>query len=58
MTCSHLLEQKANATEEAGGCEQIILDCEMVHLNSVLKETLAAHGVTMIARVSLTIGAF
>lgn len=58
MTCSHLLEQKANATEGAGGCEQIILDCEMAHLNPALKEPLAGYGVAMIARLSLTTGAF
>lgn len=54
----HLLEQKANATEGAGGCEQIILDCKMVHLSPALKEPLPGQGVAMIARLSLTIGAF
>lgn len=58
MTCSHLLNQKANATEEAGGCGQIILNYEMVHLKPALKEPLAGHGVAMIARLSLTMGAF
>lgn len=58
MTCSHLLEQKANAAEGAGGCKQIIPDCEMVHLNPALKEPLAGHRVAMIARLSLTIEPF
>jgi len=58
MICSHLLKQKANATGGEGGCGQIILDCEMVHLNPVLKEPLAGDGVAAIARVSLSIEAF
>lgn len=31
---------------------------EMVHLNPALKEPLAGHGVAMIARLSLNMGAF
>lgn len=58
MTCSHLLEQKANAAEGAGGCEGVIPGCEMVHLNPALKEQLAGQRVAIIARLSLTIGAF
>lgn len=41
-----------------GKCEHIILDCEMVHLTPALKEPLAGHGVAMVARLSLTKGAF
>lgn len=49
MICSHLLNQKANEIE--GGCEQIILVCEMVPLNPLLKEPLAGIGEVTIARL-------
>lgn len=55
IICSHLLNQKTNKTEGQGGCGQIILDCKMVNLYSVLKEPLDGDGVTAIARLSLSV---